>query len=143
MSLWMDLADVLVSYRTIVERFGHLRRAPRRKRISIDVFDIDREIGILRSRALPELSAERVTILANRLLHETWHPGGTRTLGFELYWKGTGINAWTSQRQTSENPLIGSWKTQSSRFTTLSSPSSNVIQPELAHDSGFWTGSVL
>ena len=89
MSLWMDLADVLVSYRTIVDRFSHLRRAPRRKRISMSVLDIDREIGILRSRILPELSAEHVTTLANGLLHETWHPSGTRTLGFELYWKGT------------------------------------------------------
>jgi hypothetical protein len=88
MSLWMDLADVLVSYRTIVKRFGHLRRPPRLKRISTDVAEIEREIGILEARGLPELSTKPVTILANKLLHETWHPCRPRTLGFELYWKG-------------------------------------------------------
>jgi hypothetical protein len=89
MSLWMDLGDVLVAYRTIAERFGHLRRPARRKRIPIVVADIEREIGILKARTLPELSPEPVTKLANSILHETWHPNGPRTLAFELYWKGT------------------------------------------------------
>lgn len=88
MYLWMDLADVLVSYRTIVERFGHLRRAARRKRIPIPVTDVEHEIEILNARKLPELSTEPVTKLANTILHEAWHPSGVRSLAFELYWKG-------------------------------------------------------
>jgi hypothetical protein len=31
MSLWMDLGDVLVAYRTIMDRFGHLRGTARSK----------------------------------------------------------------------------------------------------------------
>ena len=31
MSLWMDLGDVLVAYRTIMDRFGHLRTTARGK----------------------------------------------------------------------------------------------------------------
>jgi hypothetical protein len=89
MYLWMDLADVLVSYRTIVERFGHLRRPARRKRIPIPVTDIEREINVLRVRKLPEISGEPVTNLANTILHEAWHPSGARSLAFGLYWKGT------------------------------------------------------
>jgi hypothetical protein len=89
MSLWMDLADVFVSYRTIVERFGHLRRPARGKRIPMVVADIEREIETLEARRLPELSTAPVMELANTVLHETWHPGRARTLAFELYWKGT------------------------------------------------------
>lgn len=88
MSLWMDLADVFVSYRTIVERFGHLRRPARRKKIPMDVADVEREIQTLEARRLPELSTKPATALADTVLHETWHPSGARTLNFELYWKG-------------------------------------------------------
>jgi hypothetical protein len=89
MYLWEGLADVLVSYRTIVERFEYLRRPARRKRIPIPVTDIEREIAALKVRKLPELSTEPVTNLANTVLHEAWHPSGARSLAFELYWKGT------------------------------------------------------
>ncbi len=89
MSLWMDLADVLVSYRTIVERFGHLKRPARRKKIPMIVTDIEREIQTLEARRLPELSTKPATALADTVLHETWHPSGAHTLNFELYWKGT------------------------------------------------------
>jgi hypothetical protein len=34
-SLWMDLRDVLISYRTIVERFGYLKRPARRRRLPV------------------------------------------------------------------------------------------------------------
>jgi hypothetical protein len=89
MSLWMDLADVLVSYRTITERFGHLKRPARRNKIPMAVTDIEREIQTLEARRLPELSTKPVTSLADSVLHETWHPSGAPTLNFELYWKGT------------------------------------------------------
>jgi hypothetical protein len=87
MSLWMDLGDVLISYRTIVERFGHLRRPARRQRLPMAVTEVDRQIGILEERELPELSGEPITKLADRILHETWHPNASRALGFQLYWK--------------------------------------------------------
>jgi hypothetical protein len=89
MSLWMDLGDVLISYRTIVERFGHLRRPARRQRLPMAVTEVERQIGILDAKQLPELSGEPITKLADRILHETWHPHASQALGFQLYWKDT------------------------------------------------------
>jgi hypothetical protein len=86
MSLWMDLGDVLISYRTIAERFGHLKRPARRRRLPVTVTEVERQIGILKTREWPELSGEPITRLADRILHETWHPD-TSSLGFELDWK--------------------------------------------------------
>lgn len=88
MSLWMDLGEVLTSYRTIVDRFSHLRRSARRGRLSVPVTDINRELDILEARTLPALSSEPLEVLANRILHEAWHPGASQGLAFELYWKG-------------------------------------------------------
>jgi hypothetical protein len=88
-SLWMDLGDVLISYRTIVERFGYLKRPARRRRLPVTVTEVERQIGILEARELPELSQEPITKLADRILHETWHPNASQTLGFRLYWKDT------------------------------------------------------
>lgn len=89
MSLWMDLGDVLISYRTIVERFGHLRRPARRRRLPMAVTEVERQIGILEAKQLPELSGEPITKLADRILHETWHPNASQALGFQLYWTDT------------------------------------------------------
>src|SRR6266851_10510769 len=87
-SLWMDLADVLVSYRTLVNRLGHLRGHIRRRFISMDMSDFDSQFDSLNNKALPEISGDTVRRLADRLVHESWHPGGTSELTFRLYWKG-------------------------------------------------------
>jgi hypothetical protein len=90
-SLWMDLADVLVSYRTIVDRFGHLKNAARRSKIAMPLSDIEHEIEVLEARKLPELSSKPIRKLGDTILHHSWHPRGARSLNLELYWKGTDI----------------------------------------------------
>jgi hypothetical protein len=88
-SLWMDLGDVLVAYRTIVECFGFLKRSVKGGVVSLAKQDVERELGILRNRKLPPLSGKPVTELANAVLHATWHPARTPTLELPLYWKGS------------------------------------------------------
>jgi hypothetical protein len=91
MSLWMDLGDVLVAYRTIAKRLERLRerQIARRSATPWSAADIDREIRILEARTLPELSTEPMTILAGTILHDTWDPSKGLTLAFRLYWKGS------------------------------------------------------
>jgi hypothetical protein len=88
MSLWMDLGDVLVAYRTIMDRFGHLRTPARRQSPPWPKTDVDRELATLESRRLPELSSDSMRVLAATILHLTWHPNKDSTLAFQLYWKG-------------------------------------------------------
>ena len=89
MSLWMDLGDVLVAYRTIMDRFGHLRTTARGKSPAWPKADVDRERAILEARRLPELSTASMRELAVTIAHLTWHPNKESTLDFRLYWKGT------------------------------------------------------
>jgi hypothetical protein len=88
MSLWMDLGDVLVAYRTIMDRFGHLRNAARGKSPAWPKADVDRELAILEARRIPELSIDSMRDLAAAILHLTWHPNKDATLAVQLYWKG-------------------------------------------------------
>ena len=88
MSLWMDLGDVLVAYRTIMDRFGHLRTTARGKSPALPKADVDRELTTLEARRLPELSSDSMRDLAGAILHLTWHPNKEPTLTFQLYWKG-------------------------------------------------------
>lgn len=89
MSLWMDLGDVLAAYRTIVDRFTHLRGSARRQRLSMSPAELEREITILQNRRLPSLSNEPLMILANRILHQAWHPTEDDALALEIHWKGS------------------------------------------------------
>jgi hypothetical protein len=88
MSLWMDLGDVLVAYRTIMDRFGLLKTPARRKSPAWSVADVDRERATLEARRLPELSTDSMRELAVTILHVTWHPDREPSLAFRLYWKG-------------------------------------------------------
>lgn len=90
MSLWMDLGDVLVAYRTIAERLKRLKRLGDRGIATLwSAADVDREVRILQDRTLPDLSSEPVTILAGTILHDTWDPSVGLTVAFQLYWKGS------------------------------------------------------
>jgi hypothetical protein len=91
MSLWMDLGDVLVAYRTIAKRLKRLKegRIVRRSATRWSDADVDREVRILQDRRLPDLSNEPVTILAGTILHDTWDPSVGLTAAFQLYWKGS------------------------------------------------------
>jgi hypothetical protein len=88
MSLWMDLDDVLVAYRTIMDRFRLLKTPARRQSPPWPKADVDRELAILETRRLPELSADSMRELADAILHLRWHPNREPTLAFQLYWKG-------------------------------------------------------
>ena len=87
MSLRMDLGDVLVAYRTIMDRFGHLRTTARGKGPAWPKADEDRELATLEARRLPELSTDSMRDRAGVILHLTWHPNKEPTLAFQL-WKG-------------------------------------------------------
>ena len=91
MSLWMDLGDVLVAYRTIAKRLERLGegRIVRRSATPWSAGDVDREVRILQDRRLPDLSSKPVTILAGTILHDTWDPSVGLTVAFQLYWKGS------------------------------------------------------
>jgi hypothetical protein len=90
MSLWMDLGDVLVAYRTIAERLKRLKRLGERRIATLwSAADLDREVRALQDRKLPDLSSKPVTILANTILHDTWDPRVGLTVAFQLYWKGS------------------------------------------------------
>jgi hypothetical protein len=88
-SLWMDLGDVLVAYRTIMDRFGHVKNPARGTNPAWAGSDVKRELAILEARRLPELSTDSMRKLAVTIAHHAWHPNRERTLGFQLYWKGT------------------------------------------------------
>jgi hypothetical protein len=90
MSLWMDLGDVLVAYRTIMDRFGLLRNPARRKSPAWPEADVDRELATLEARGLPELSTDSMRKLARAILHLRWHPNKEPEpkLAFKLHWKG-------------------------------------------------------
>jgi hypothetical protein len=81
-SLWMDLGDVFVAYRTIAKRVQCCKRHP------FSDAEIKQEIDVFEGRRLPELSATRMTRLAGRILHTTWDPRDRRELAIQIYWKG-------------------------------------------------------
>jgi hypothetical protein len=89
-SLWMDLGDVFVAYRTIRHRFRLLEGPVRREQPPWSKADLEREIARLKARTLPELNPKPVTELADEVLHEKWQPGGAQTLESLIYWKGVG-----------------------------------------------------
>lgn len=87
-SLWLDLSNVLVWYRTVVDRLGHLKRAARNRRVSVEVVRIENEETVLRARTIHEFGGTAIVVLANSLVHESWHPKGSpRDLNIGLYWK--------------------------------------------------------
>jgi hypothetical protein len=88
MSLWMDLGDVLVAYRTIMDRFKILRNPALLQSPPWPKADVDRELAKLEARRLPELSTDSMRELAGAILHLRWHPNKEPTLAFQLYWKG-------------------------------------------------------
>lgn len=52
MSLWMDLADVLVWYRIVIERLGKLKGPARRRRLLVTASEIDQLIDRLNGAVL-------------------------------------------------------------------------------------------
>lgn len=90
-SLWIDLGEVVTHFRTVVDRFGHLRRPARRKQLPASVSAIDAEMDWLKSLSLPALSGGPVTRLADNVLHEAWHPAGYKEgLSFPVYFRASG-----------------------------------------------------
>jgi hypothetical protein len=88
LSLWMDLADVLVWYRTIRDRLGNLKGSARAGEVPVAAADIEHECNILDRRVLAEFGNTKVTRLANNLLHHSWHPTKAFEVSIKLYWKG-------------------------------------------------------
>jgi hypothetical protein len=88
-SLWMDLSDVLVWYRTIAERLGHLKRPARRGLIAVPEPDVQALVSQLNAELLPLLSSEPVRNLANTVLHQSWHPNGAGGLALTLSFTGS------------------------------------------------------
>jgi hypothetical protein len=88
MPFWMDLGDVLVAYRTIMDRLRRLRAPARRKNPAWAEADIEWQLAALEARRLPELSTDSMRVLADTILHLTWHPNKDSSLAFQLYWKG-------------------------------------------------------
>lgn len=76
-SLWMDLAEVLVCYRTVIERIGKLKGPARRCRLSVTTSEIDQLVDQLNREVITQMSAEPVRELANTVLHHSWHPDRT------------------------------------------------------------------
>jgi hypothetical protein len=88
LSLWMDLADVLVWYRSIRDRLGVLKGSARAGEIPMTAAEIEAECEILDRRTLTEFGNAKVTRLANNLLHHSWHPTKAFEVSIQLYWKG-------------------------------------------------------
>jgi hypothetical protein len=84
--LWMDLGEVLAAYRTLQDRFGHLRRLVRRAG-PLTEQDFHAEKAALEARRLPELGTQPIRQLATNVLHHYWHP---TTPGVEIAWAWTG-----------------------------------------------------
>jgi hypothetical protein len=61
-SLWMDLGDVLVWYRAIVDRLGHLIGSARKGRVLVTESEIRHQLNVLNGRKLPELSSKSVRL---------------------------------------------------------------------------------
>jgi hypothetical protein len=89
MSLWMDLGDVLVAYRTLMDRFGHLKDPAKGMNPAWAGAAVERELAALEARRLPELSTDSMRKLAVTIVHHAWHPNRDSALDFQLYWKGT------------------------------------------------------
>ena len=73
-SLWLDLADVLVWYRAVIDRLCWLKQAARRGRIALSVPELEHELSTADARVITEFGRKRVRDLADNLLHESWHP---------------------------------------------------------------------
>jgi hypothetical protein len=86
-SLWMDLGEVLAAYRTVVDRFRFLKGPARRGSLRPLLGKVTNELEVLEQRRVPALSPEPLISLANRVLHESWHPAGNQYLAFELHWR--------------------------------------------------------
>jgi hypothetical protein len=65
MSLWVDLADVLVWYRTVIERLGKLKGPARRSRLSVTASEIDQLIDRLNGAVLSQLSADPLRLVVS------------------------------------------------------------------------------
>jgi hypothetical protein len=85
-SLWLDLADVLVWYRAVVDRLRHLRAAVRKGRITLSVPELEQELSTANARVISEFGGKRVRDLADTLLHNSWHPT-TPDMAFPLHWR--------------------------------------------------------
>lgn len=89
-SLWLDLGDVLTAYRVICDRFKSLTGSKRRGTLKEESDRIKAEHETLKQRTLPALSAEPVVILANNVLHQSWHPDNAEDLSIQIVFKGDG-----------------------------------------------------
>src|SRR5215213_8437121 len=69
-SLWLGLADVLVWYRAVVDRLGHLKAAVRKARIPLSLPELGQELSTANARVISEFGGKRVCNLADNLLHE-------------------------------------------------------------------------
>lgn len=82
-SLWMDLGDVLIAYRTLTERVKKC------KRHVLTPQEIASQVKTLQQRRLPLLSDEPVTLVAGHILHASWDPVGQQPLTVQIVWKPT------------------------------------------------------
>ncbi len=89
-SLWMDLGEMVVWYRAIADRLGHLKGSARQGRVSVTEADISQQLDVLDARTLPALSNKPLRYLAKNILHFSWHPSRAGDLSIDLYWKGDG-----------------------------------------------------
>jgi hypothetical protein len=91
MGLWLDLGDALVAYRTIEDR---LEKAMTNRGVLRDPStrwtkaDVDRQLDQLRARTLPGLGTEKVTKMADVVLHHSWDPSAQPEMSFTVAWKG-------------------------------------------------------
>ena len=103
--LWMDLGEVLAAYRTLQDRFGHLRRMVRGNAGPLTEQDFQAEKAALEARRLPELGTQPIRQLATNVLHHFWHP---TTPGVEFAWAWTGKEGERTVNFTEHGDLRGS-----------------------------------
>ncbi len=71
-TLWMDLAQTMIWYRTIRDRLRKLKGDHRALRVPL--VKIEGHESRLTHRRMPEFEGHSLIELADRLLHRSWHP---------------------------------------------------------------------
>ncbi|MEU4553501.1 hypothetical protein [Micromonospora violae] len=87
-SLWMDIADVFVWYRTICERLGKLKTCIRKAALPLIMSELESQINTLKRRRISAFGGATAVDLANELLHKSRHPVSATDLSLNLYWTG-------------------------------------------------------
>ncbi|HCT75316.1 MAG TPA: hypothetical protein DGG94_04305 [Micromonosporaceae bacterium] len=87
-SLWMDLSDTLVWYRSIADRLSHLRNGVRARRVFLTDDELNEVLDTLNVEVVAELSPSPLRDLANNLLHQSWHPSA-QDVGLHIFRRST------------------------------------------------------